>query len=275
MLRSDLDPGEADQIGRNCFAACAITDAEGYTGVAEGMEPARLVDVVNSYFKALFGAVMTNRGSVLDVKGDGILAVWADEAPDVELRARACRAALQMLEAADRFNLAYPASRLPTRIGVDFGPIALARLGAFARYEYRAVGDTVNTCSRLEQLNKKLGTRLVVSQQLADGLDDFLFRDLGLFVLRGKRASLRVLELIALRESATRWQIQLCQAFARALSAYDNGRSEEALRAFRALRERFPQDGPTRFFLRRCSEWRRRLDVGPATAQVPLALALS
>jgi adenylate cyclase len=229
-----------------------MTDAEGYTGVAEGMDPPRLVELVNRYFRELFAAVLDNHGIVVDVKGDGILAVWTSEAPDGVLRARVCAACLEILDAAERFNRSSPARRLPTRIGVDFGPIALANVGAFARYEYRAVGDTVNTSSRLEQLNKRLGTRLLVSEQLAEGVDGYLFRDLGGFVLRGKRSRVRVLELVGERARVSREQRVLCRHFAVALEAYEGGRLDEARLHFSALRARFPEDGATRFFLERC-----------------------
>jgi adenylate cyclase len=261
------------RIRRDCLAACAMTDAEGYTGLAEGMDPPRLVEFVNAYFEALFGAVLANGGVVLDVKGDGILAVWTSERPDADLRAQVCAACLQMLDAAELFNESFPTNRLPTRIGVDFGPIALADVGAFARYEYRAIGDTVNTCSRLEQLNKSLGTRLLVSSHLAEGVDRFLFRDLGDFTLRGKRSPLRVLELVTERGRATWVQRLLCQEFAAALAAYEAARIEDALARFRALRARFPQDGPSYFFLRRCLAWKQNLAVGRATLPAHHALA--
>jgi adenylate cyclase len=231
-----------------------MTDAEGYTGVAEGMEPPALVELVNRYFHAMFGAVFGSGGLVLDVKGDGILAIWTNGAPDVALRAQVCRSCLQMVEASDRFNLYIPERRLPTRIGVDFGPIALAKVGAFGRYEYRAVGDTVNTCARLEQLNKLLGTRVLVSQTFAEDVDQFLFRDLGTFVLRGKRAPQRVFELVAARAAATRRQHVLCDEFTAALAFYELDERTAALDAFRCLRERYPHDGPTRVYLRRCLE---------------------
>jgi adenylate cyclase len=248
-----LKPAEAAaEIRRTCLAACAMTDAEDYTGVAEGMDPPRLVDFVNRYFRELFGAVLGNGGVVVDVKGDGILAVWTNDAPDAALRTRVCAACLQILAAVERFNCTSPARRLPTRIGVDFGPIALANVGAFARYEYRAIGDTVNTSSRLEQLNKLLGTRLLVSEQLAEGVEGYLFRDLGGFMLRGKRSPVRVLELVAERARASREQQMLCRRFALALQAYESGQLAEARLQFSTLRARFPEDGATRFFLERC-----------------------
>jgi adenylate cyclase len=239
-------------VGRSCLAACAMTDAEGYTSLAEGMEPSQLAQLVNRYFGELFAAVLGNHGVVIDVKGDGILAVWTSEEPGVGLRARVCAACLQILDAAARFNRSATGPGLPTRIGVDFGPIVLANVGALARYEYRAIGDTVNTSSRLEGLNKLLGTRLLVSEALGEAVDGFLFRDLGPFVLRGKRSSVRVLELVAERSHASREQVLLCRRFAIARDMYEAGRIDEARLQFSALRASFPHDGATRFFLQRC-----------------------
>jgi adenylate cyclase len=240
---------------RSCLAACAMTDADGYTGLAEGMDPPQLVELVNRYFGELFAAVLANHGVVVDVKGDGILAVWTSEGEaraSAPLRPQVCAACLAILDAAERFNRSSPGRGLPTRIGVDFGPIVLANVGALERYEYRAVGDTVNTSSRLEELNKLLGTRLLVSEPLAEGVDGFLFRDIGPFVLRGKRSPLRVLELVAERARASREQVLLCRRFAIARETYEAGRIEAARREFGALRAAYPHDGATRFFLQRC-----------------------
>ncbi len=252
-------PGRApDDVGRSCLAACAMTDAEGYTGLAEGMAPPQLAELVNRYFGELFSAVLGNHGVVIDVKGDGILAVWTTEgagpsvARSTPLRARVCAACLQILDAAERFNRSSPGRGLPTRIGVDFGPIVLANVGTLERYEYRAIGDTVNTSSRLEELNKMLGTRLLVSEPLADGVEGFLFRDLGTFVLRGKRSPVRVLELLVERARASREQVLLCRRFSIARDMYEAGRIDEARLQFSALRAAFPHDGATRFFLQRC-----------------------
>jgi hypothetical protein len=136
----------------------------------------------------LFRPVFENGGFVSDVKGDSMLAVWADDFPARELRARVCRACLSIADAAARFDASLPGRGFVTRIGAYFGPLALASVGAFSHYEYRAVGDTVNTSSRLQDLNKELGTRVLVSASLAEGLGEFLFRDLGMFELRGNQA---------------------------------------------------------------------------------------
>lgn len=252
----DVSAAASAGMGRSCLAACVMTDAEGYTGLAEGMAPPQLAELVNRYLGELFSAVLGNHGAVVDLKGDGILAVWTSEGSgagaSAAVRTLVCGACLQILDAAERFNRSSPGRGLPTRIGVDFGPIVLANVGALERYEYRAIGDTVNTSSRLEELNKTLGTRLLVSEQLGEGVQGFLFRDLGTFVLRGKRSPVRVLELLAERSRASREQVLLCRRFAIARDMYEAGRLDEARLQFSALRAAFPRDGATRFFLQRC-----------------------
>jgi adenylate cyclase len=179
------------------MGACVITDAERYASVAERIDPAATVDFVNSYLEVLFKPVFENGGLVSDVKGDGMLAVWAEHAPSAELRKRVCRACLQIAEASERFFSAFPGHGLATRIGAFYGPMALATVGTSEHHEFRAVGDTVNTASRLEALNKRMGTRVLVSASLAEGLGEFRFRDLGELELPGKRNRVRVLELLA------------------------------------------------------------------------------
>ncbi len=98
-----------------------------------------------------------------------MLAVWATTEPDLSLRSRACLAALDIASAVDRFNAASGRLALPTRIGLHSGQLLLGSVGAMDHYEYRAVGDIVNTATRLEGLNKHLGTRLLVERGGAPG----------------------------------------------------------------------------------------------------------
>lgn len=241
------DVGEA--APRDCLAACLITDAERYSGLTEGMEPGAIVELVNRYFGALFGPVLDNGGVVSDVKGDGLLAVWTYQSGGREFKARACKACLEMIDRVEELNRQRPAHRLPTRLGVDFGPIALARVGAHERFEYRPVGDPVNTASRLEQLNKVLKTRILLSDAFAQGVKGFLFRDLGSFQLRGKRSRIRVRELVGASEACTAREHGFCREFADALSAYEAGATVEAQRRLQAFQARHPDDGPTRYYL--------------------------
>ena len=259
---------------RQCLGACVLTDADRYTTFAESVDAAAAVAFLNRYLEVLFHPVYENGGFVTDVKGDGMLAVWTDGPSDRELRARVCRACLQLAERTSNFEKSVPMHGFVTRIGAYFGPLALAPVGALTHYEYRAVGDTVNTSSRLQELSKQLGVRVLVSASLAQGLDEFLFRDLGAFELRGKRKPVHVLELMAARNTATPRQRILCAEFRALNAARRAGRWTEAVSCLRNLSHRYPDDGPTRAALAACpTAVKRHEDHADARANLPTLAA--
>jgi adenylate cyclase len=241
----------AEHIGKtreSVECACVATDAANFTALAETMSPEQLADFLNVYYEALFRPIPKHGGFVSDVVGDAMLAIWPNRRPDT--RRHVCAALLEMREAAGQFNQRLASSRLTTRFGVDWGRVVLTTVGAHRHYEYRAVGDPVNTANRIQDLNKKLGTRVLVSEPALEGMDDFLLRDIGHFLLRGKALPVHAFELIGTRESAGPNDLELCERFSGALTQLQGGALGEALKAFRALAADFPDDGPAAFYVR-------------------------
>jgi adenylate cyclase len=224
--------------------ACLCTDVESYMTVAETLSAHELAELMDDYFNVLSRVVKEHGGFVVDAAGDALVAVWAAAGPYSESRLRACRAALGVVAAVEEFN-ARRAPPLPTRVGVDSGELLLGNFGPEQRVGYRAIGDIVNTASRLEGLNKVLGTRVLVSAATLDGTSELAPRDLGMFLLRGKSTPLRVQELPGAGESA---RCPPATAFAAALEELAAARWAEAQRDFAALRAAFPDDGPTAFY---------------------------
>ena len=243
---------DALSTSRVVYGSCLATDVSQYVSIAEHLDPAQLGRLLNDYFAQLFVPVERSGGTVMDVVGDAMIAVWSAPEADVDVRRRACTAALTIVAAVDRFNARAPgAPMLPTRFGLHSGPLLMGNVGASTHYEYRAMGDTVNTASRLEALNKKLGTRLLASAATLESLDEFARRRLGIFLLAGKDASIEIFELL----DAGRAEPALSDAharFAEALAHYESARFDVAMRAFEALLVDRPEDGPTRFYLERC-----------------------
>jgi adenylate cyclase len=250
LAREIGDVRAADQL---VFGTCLSTDAHQYTTLSETLEPAELSALMNRYYAVLFEPVKRHAGLVQDVVGDSMLAVWATTEPDVSLRNRACLAALDIASAVDRFNAESGRLALPTRIGLHSGRMLLGSVGAMDHYEYRAVGDIVNTATRLEGLNKHLGTRMLVSADVLQGLDGLSTRELGAFLLAGKSRPVLVHELIARATDVTPRDREQCAIFAEALAAFRRGAWPEAMRLWReTLRAHGGEDGPSRFYLRWC-----------------------
>ena len=185
------------QDRRTVFGVCLMTDAQGYTAVAEKLPSDQLVDLVNDYMEAIIEPVRRLGGEVSDIKGDSLLAIWASRQDDLAIRTAACRALGAIQQSVNEWNAENPYGvQLPTRIGLHCGSLTLASVGAADHFEQRAVGDIVNTASRLEQLSKELGTRVLVSAKTIEGVDDIVTRYLGRFTLKGRSQPLEVHEYL-------------------------------------------------------------------------------
>jgi adenylate cyclase len=185
-----------------------------------------------------------------------MLALWPASDPDTDLRACACRAAIEIQSSVTRFNQAHTMFRLPTRIGIHSGYIAIGNVGALHHYEYRPIGDIVNTASKLENLNKRLGTKTLVSASAMGPSDRFLCRDLGGFRLPGKSKTIEVCELVTLAEASNESQRKMCRMFVEALQAFRKGSWEEAAALFHQVLGVEPNDGPSRFYSKLCEGFR-------------------
>jgi adenylate cyclase len=248
---------------RVVYGICLFTDAQLYTPLSEAMDPEALSKFMNKYYEVIFEPVRENGGFISDVKGDSILAIWATAHPDAIARNRSCYAALDIARAVEQFNLPLNDHRLPIRIGMHSGYISLGNVGAMDHFEYRPVGDIVNTASRMEGLNKFLNTQILVSEEVLDQLDGFSQRRLGKFILAGKSKPVEVSELICKAEEFNEKQNSLCSVFARGINAYQRRSWGEAVELFNSALAQDHTDGPSRFYLKLCEKY--RANPPPAT----------
>ena len=242
LTEETLTPGADAQL---LHGTCLVTDAEHYTSVAERLSAAQLAALVNDYYEAIFRVVEAHGGEISDTAGDSMVAVWASSRPDAAARLRAAQAAVAIVTAVEEFNGRHPDSPLPTRVGLESGELLLGNIGAEQRYEYRAVGDIVNTASRIQGLNQLLGTRVLISATTLSEVE-LPARDVGTFLLRGKRLPVRVLE--PLTRDSCRLDRDGLAAFAAALDALRRADWQEAHDGFAALSRRFETDGPSRYY---------------------------
>ncbi|GAB4350876.1 MAG: CHASE2 domain-containing protein [Immundisolibacter sp.] len=221
--------GDALPVGARASpmrAVCLVSDATGYTALAEWLPAQDLHELVNAYYATLLAPLRAGGGIVTDIVGDSALAVWPLERVDLAARQRACRAAVGIQEALTALPL--PRGGLPTRVGLHVGEVLLGPVGALDHYEYRAIGDAVNTASRIEQLNKWLGTRVLASEAVVRGLLGVDYRRVGCFRLAGKSEALAIYELLSTPYAAQR-------QFAAALEALAGGDLRSARRLFHAV----------------------------------------
>jgi adenylate cyclase len=237
------------------FGVCLDSDAAQYTQFSESLPPNQLHKLLNSYYEALFEPVKQQGGFISDVIGDAMLAIWSAPAPDPTLRERACIGALNIISAVDHFNRSTADISLPTRLGLHCGPMLLGNVGAGDHYEYRAIGDIVNTASRIQSLNKQLGTQILVTQEVIEGLNNVFYRELGTFRLAGKRSPLVIYELAGKTEDISSVVQNLHQRFAEGIALFRAQCWQEARAVFRKLLTHYPNDGPANYYARLCERY--------------------
>ncbi len=248
-----MDLKKGDQT---VYGVCLFSDAAGYTTVSEAMGAQQLGEHMRKYLDAAFRPIKENDGLILDLKGDSILAIWRGGRSDAELRTRACHAALGLAEAVKRFNSASERFKLPTRIGVHAGQIFLGNVGSAEHYAYGARGDAVNTASRLEGLNKIVGTRILVSDEVLAGTEGFLSRRAGAFLLKGKSQPVTVHELTGRVNEASEGQKAARDGFADAMESFRRRCWSEAREKFQSLAQS-TDDELAGFYRRRCEEYEK------------------
>jgi adenylate cyclase len=229
-----------------------FSDVADFTSLSEGMDPEELATLMNTYFQAAVGeCIHRTEGTVAKYLGDGIFAFWNAPDPQPDHGLRACQAALRFRELKGR---PICGRHLHTRVGLHTGPVNVGNFGSADRVDYTALGENVNLASRLEGLNKYLGTDCLVSGQTRSLIGDKLVtRPLGSFRLKGFAGLVEVHELVGWPEQAEEsrpWR----EAFAQALSAYEQRHLELAAMGFQQVLHLRPNDGPAQFYLKQIAE---------------------
>ncbi|HYD05222.1 MAG TPA: adenylate/guanylate cyclase domain-containing protein, partial [Reyranella sp.] len=157
--------------GGERYVAILFADIRGFTSISEGRLPYDVVFLLNRYFRATGQAVQAAGGRLDKFIGDGVMAIFGlDREPEVACR-EALDAARRMALALDDLNEALSGDLdQPLRIGIGLhaGPAIVGEMGYDRVASLTAIGDTVNTASRLESLTKEFKVELVVSQELLD-----------------------------------------------------------------------------------------------------------
>jgi adenylate cyclase len=243
------DTDAVDLEGQRREIATLFTDIASFTALVETLEPNVLGPLLNEYLSGMTDIVFSNDGTVAKIVGDALHILFGapGEQPDHAARAVACALALD--EFAQSFCERWQKKGIAfgvTRIGVHAGPAIVGNFGGGRFFDYTAYGDTINVASRLETANKQLGTRICVSAELAEGVENFRGRPIGDLVLRGRGEVIRAFEPLQEKQFNDAAIKSYLDAYA-LLKAEDAG----AVAAFAAHVGKQPEDRLAAFHLKR------------------------
>ncbi len=172
VMEKILASGKPPDLGGEAFTVTVLfADIRNFTTMSESLHPHEVVEMLNNYFSRACEPILAEGGMVDKFVGDAVMAVFGAPHPQPDHARRALRAALAMAAAAHGFQdwmaARFPGQNIPEfhiGIGLHTGETVVVNIGTPQRFEFTAIGDTVNTASRLEGLTKELGWQIVASE---------------------------------------------------------------------------------------------------------------
>jgi adenylate cyclase len=234
-----------------------FSDIANFSKISESMLPNDLAGLLNKYFESSISSIHKTEGTVVKLIGDAIFAIW--NAPELQANhhERACRAALLLREQLLKFDAEHKNfPQLRTRVGLHTGVACVGNFGSSTRFDYTAIGDSINLSSRLEGLNKFVGTDILVTTEMLKPVEHlFQSRNVGRFQFKGFERAVEVHELIEIREpgsSPPLWQ----ETFEKGLKSFQSGDFASAEMAFQETSGLRSNDGPSQFYLNQIADLR-------------------
>ena len=214
LLNGNSTSDWSNENGRHADIAVLFVDIRGFTALSERIAPEGVVDILNKYLTMTSSCVQQNNGTVDKFVGDCTMAVWGAVRPCKDAVWQACKAAMDMVgqmdKLSDEVEQAY-GCKLAYGVGVHYGDAIIGNIGSEMRMDYTAIGDVVNTASRIEAMapagkvyvsgrgRELLGDRVTVGQQV------------GRITLKGKSVPVDIYEIRELHAMVNILQNQFSQ----------------------------------------------------------------
>jgi adenylate cyclase len=244
-----------------------FSDIRGFTTISEKLSPEQLVHLLNDYLTEMTDIILKYNGVVDKYMGDAIMAFWNAPLNQPKHAELACSAALSMEKRLKQLQRKWKADGVPhleIGVGLNTGPAVVGNMGSYDRFDYTAMGDTVNLGSRLEGLNKPYGTRNIISETTQDKIKNrsFLVRKLDRVRVKGKKEPITIFELASRKEDAEEWYSDVINHFEKGLELYFKQKWDAAKKEFKAglamRKEKGKEDdGPSKAFIERCDYFKK------------------
>ena len=251
------DPDKLVLGGEEREITSFFSDIAGFTTVSEHLAPTDLVALLNAYLTEMTDIILDAGGTLDKYEGDAIVAFWNAPLDDPAHPLNACRAALacrrRLRELEAEFGRKY-GHALRSRIGINSGPAVVGNMGSTRRFDYTAMGDTVNLAARLESAGKFYGVPILIGEATAERVRDaILVREIDRVRVVGRSAPVRIFEPLAERAGAPVEAVRAAEVHERALAEYRAGHWARAEELFRARED----DPVAELYVGRCREFLR------------------
>lgn len=154
--------GELNMEGKLVQATVMFVDIRGFTALSEKLSATQIVEMLNRFFAQVEPIIKAHGGWINKFLGDGFMVTFGAPVPYDDHALRAVHTALAIREQSKQFT--EPVIKIG--IGIESGEMVAGSIGSPERLEYTVIGDTVNVASRIESLNKEMGTEILISHNV-------------------------------------------------------------------------------------------------------------
>lgn len=230
--------------GEEKIVTVLFVDIKGFTTLCENKAPEAVLTMLNRYLSEITAVIERNKGVVDKYIGDSIMALFGAPLTRDNDAINAVTAALAIQKAIAELNRVNEQSGIPiieAGVGVHTGLVVAGNLGSQNRLNYTVIGDSVNLAARMEGLTRKYNISTIVSAASSERAPGFIYRELDLVRVAGKREPVRIYEVIGAVDEITAVQRQELEAFAHALNCYRSQQWDQATELFVDLRSALPE----------------------------------
>lgn len=198
-ITEDLLKNEITLRGEKKNIFVFFSDLRGFTQLSEKADPSQVVSLLNEYFSYMVPEINQSGGVVDKFIGDAIMAVWGvPQAKPLDAQ-KSLMACLKMRLALDKLNqvrLSRNESELWIGMSLHYGEAISGTIGSNERMEYTVIGNTINTASRIEASTKAFGTDLLISEDVIEHIQGFIYESAGEVEVKGRTTALKLFKVL-------------------------------------------------------------------------------
>jgi len=248
--KSILDVNLGDQAQKEM--SVLFSDIRNFTSISESLSPKDNIDFINSYLSRVAPRIRSHSGIIDKYIGDAVMALFPEKVED------ALNAAMEMQEVVREYNASRDKARFPSikiGIGVHTGKVMLGTIGEHQRMDGTVISDTVNVASRIENLTKKYGCNIIISDTVLGRLkarDKFLVRLVDKVRVHGKNEPVTLYEVYNADEvGLARLKHATIHDYSQGVDSYYGGDFKAAAAHFEAVIAANGNDIPAQMFLQK------------------------
>jgi adenylate cyclase len=246
------DPDRLQLGGEERDISILFSDIRGFTSLSESLTASELTSMLNRIHDPMTKVVLNKKGMLDKYIGDAMMALFNTPLDIEDHQDKAVQSALELIRTLHKINKEFTAEGLPNidvGVGVNSGIAVCGNMGSQVRFEYTAIGDSVNLASRLEGLCKAYKTRIVISEYTKAGCkQEYLMRELDKVKVKGKNKPVAIFEVM----EDTPENRAVKEDYDKALNLYFQQNFQDALKVFEKLAD---TDPTSVVFIDRCKTY--------------------